>query len=310
MKGKILHILKGKKVIVSGEYLSDSIGISRVSVWKHIKKLRELGYDIESSSGGYCFVSSPDMLFPWEFPGREEKIHFYKETESTMDRARELSRKGCPDFTIVVSETQTKGRGRLKRPWFSEKGGLYFTVVLRLEIPPILSCRVNFAASLVLAKFLRKMFSIEAGVKWPNDILVNGCKISGMLSEMEAEGDIISFINIGIGLNVNNNPSPKEQKATSIKQLTGKVSDRREILSCFLDSLEKTLTPGNPDYIGLDRIIHEWKKYTVTLGRMVKVVTHNEVFRGKAVDVDENGALIMEEKGGAMRKIVYGDCFH
>jgi BirA family transcriptional regulator, biotin operon repressor / biotin---[acetyl-CoA-carboxylase] ligase len=310
MKGKILHILKIKKGIVSGEYLSDSLGISRVSIWKHIKKLRELGYDIESTSGGYGFISSPDILFPWEFPGREEKIHFFQETESTMDRARELSRKGCPDFTIVVSETQSRGRGRLKRSWLSEKGGLYFTVVLRPDISPILSYRINFAASLVLAKFLRNMFSIEAGVKWPNDILVNECKISGMLSEMEAEGDIISFINIGIGLNVNNDPSPKEQKAVSIKQLTGKISDRREILSGFVENLERTLVPGTPDYIDLDHIIPEWKKYTVTLGRTVKVVTHNEVFSGKAVDVDENGALIMEAEGGARRKIVYGDCFH
>ncbi len=309
MKGKILSILRRKKEIVSGENLSFDLGISRVAVWKHIKKLRELGYDIEAFSGGYCFVSSPDALFSWEFPEREGKIHFFQETESTMDKARELSRKDCPDFTVVVAETQNRGRGRLKRTWLSEKGGLYFTVVLRPDIPPIFSFRVNFAAALVLAKLLRKMFSIEAGVKWPNDILVNDCKISGMLSEMEAEGDIVSFINIGIGLNVNNNPSPKEQRATSLKQLLGYAVDRREILAGFLDGLEQTLENNSPGH-NLDHIIDEWKEYTVTLGRMVKIVTTSETFHGKAIDVDENGALVIETEDGAILKVVYGDCFH
>ncbi|MBW2220542.1 MAG: biotin--[acetyl-CoA-carboxylase] ligase, partial [Deltaproteobacteria bacterium] len=224
------------------------------------------------------------------------------------------SRKDCPDFTVVVAETQNRGRGRLKRTWLSEKGGLYFTVVLRPDIPPIFSFRVNFAASLVLAKLLRKMFSIEAGVKWPNDILVNDCKISGMLSEMEAEGEIVSFINIGIGLNVNNNPTPKEQRATSLKQLLGHAVGRREILAGFLDGLEKTLESNSPghnlDHIGLDHIIGEWKEYTVTLGRMVKIVTTSETFHGKAIDVDENGALVIETEDGAIQKVVYGDCFH
>jgi len=310
MKGNILDILKRQKGIVSGAYLSDNLGISRVSIWKHINKLRELGYTIESTSGGYDFQPSPDFLYPWEFPGREERIHFYQETASTMDRARELARQGCPGFTTVIAETQSKGRGRLKRSWLSEKGGLYFTVVLRPDMSPILSYRVNFAASLVLARLLRNMFSIDAGVKWPNDILVDDYKLSGMLSEMEAEGDIVSFINIGIGLNVNNDPSPKEQKATSIRKLTGKTSDRREILSLFLDGLEGTLTPGSSDYMGMERIVDEWKKYTVTLGREVTVATHGETFHGTAVDVDETGALVITETSGAIRKIVYGDCFH
>jgi BirA family biotin operon repressor/biotin-[acetyl-CoA-carboxylase] ligase len=139
---------------------------------------------------------------------------------------------------------------------------------------------------------------------------VDDNKLSGMLSEMEAEGDFVSFINIGIGLNVNNNPSPKEQKATSIRKLTGRTSDRREILSGFLDGLEGILTPGSSDYIGMERIIDEWKKYTMTLGRDVTVATHKETFHGTAVDVDETGALVIAEKSGAMRKIVYGDCFH
>ncbi len=131
MKGKILKILRGENDVVSGEILSSQLGVSRVSVWKHIKKLRELGYDIEATSGGYCFVSSPDALFPWEFPGRKGKIHFFQETESTMDKARELSRKDCPDFTVVVAETQNRGRGRLKRTWLSEKGGLERANVLK-----------------------------------------------------------------------------------------------------------------------------------------------------------------------------------
>ena len=305
MKGRILNILRAEKNVVSGENLSARLGISRVSVWKHIKKLQEVGYHIEATPKGYLFISAPDALYPWEFWEKEHNIHYFEEVDSTMDVARELARKQCPHFTVVIAGRQKKGRGRLKRIWLSSEGGLYFTIVVRPNIPPVLSSRVNFAASMTLAKTLRNMFNINAMVKWPNDVLVDGKKISGILSEMEAEIDRVSFISIGIGINVNNDPTPYEPMATSLKKILGKEIPRIEVLKAFLNDFEHTLNDTD-----LDNVVSDWKKYAGTLDRHVRIVTAHEVYEGLAVDVDDNGALILKLADGSMKKIIYGDCFH
>ena len=305
MKGKILTELRSRKDIVSGEYLSSILGISRVSVWKHIHKLQELGYNILSTSNGYQLIDSPDVLYSWEFPDREARIHYFFELSSTMDTAKELARKNCPDFTVVIAGRQTSGRGRLNRQWVSDDGGLYFTMVLRPNIPVALSSRMNFLASLTMAYVLREMYQIEAAVKWPNDILVNERKLSGMLSELEAEADRVFFINIGMGINVNNDPTGVEPGATSLKKLSGREISRIKLLGRFLDEFEDRLK--NVDF---ENVISEWKKYSVTLQRQVRIVTQREVSEGLALDVDENGALVIELADGTQKTIVYGDCFH
>lgn len=305
MKSKILNILRAHGEVISGEAISAELKISRVSVWKHIQKLKELEYEIESTPNGYRLIHSPDALFPWEFGERSSRIHFFSEIPSTMDTARDLARKGSPDFTVVIAQRQTKGRGRLTRSWISDDGGLYFSIILRPSIPPVLSYRVNFAASLCLTKILRRMFKINALVKWPNDILVDGGKICGMLSELEAETDRVSFINLGIGLNVNNDPAPKEQKAASLKRILGQQVERRLILSEFLDEFEAMI--GG---IAEENVIPEWKKYTGTLNQPVRVVTLHDTFEGIARDVEDDGGLILELEGGKTRKVLYGDCFH
>lgn len=305
MKGKILNILRDEKNIVSGEILSDRLGISRVSIWKHIKKLREIGYPIEATSKGYCLISTPDVLYPWEFGDRESKIHYFDAVDSTMDVARELARNNCPHFTVVIAGRQTKGRGRLKRTWLSSEGGLYFSMILRPKIPPALSSRVNFAASMILARTLRKMFEIDAMVKWPNDILIDGRKVSGLLSEMEAETDRVRFINVGVGINVNNDPTVREPMAISLKKILGRKISRRALLSEFLNSFESRLNHG-----ALENVVFEWKKYAETLNRQVRIVTNREISEGLAIDVDKNGALILKLADGSLKKITHGDCFH
>jgi len=305
MKGKILKILRQSREIVSGETLSSELGISRVSIWKHIHKLQELGYDILSTPKGYQLQSTPDTLFSWEFPERESKIHYFDSATSTMDIARSLARQGCLDFTVIIAGQQEKGRGRLNRSWLSSKGGLYFTVVVRPQLPVVLSGRVNFAASLVLARIFRSRFNIEAMVKWPNDILVHDRKMAGILSEIEAEADMVTFINVGIGINVNNDPTPIDQAATSLKYLLGRETSRKELLSLFLDEFEKQLSDK-----GLNNVISQWKKYTLTLNRHVKIVTARDATEGVAIDIEENGALILRLKDGSLKTVIYGDCFH
>ena len=305
MKSRIIKILKGTKGVVSGQALSAELGISRVSIWKHIQKLQALGYEIQATAKGYHLKNSPDVPYPWEFPSREAKIFYYPQLSSTMDTAKNLAREDCPHFTTVIAGRQASGRGRLKRGWISEAGGLYFTMVLRPDIPPVLSFRISFLASLTLAETLHEMFDIDARVKWPNDILINECKVSGMLSELEAETDRVVFINIGIGLNVNNNPPQTQPAATSLKQIVGRKVSIKEILSRYLDTFEERMNEA-----AFDNVIEMWKQFTVTLNRDVRVVTTNEVFVGKAVDVDETGAPILKCADGSLQTIRYGDCFH
>jgi BirA family biotin operon repressor/biotin-[acetyl-CoA-carboxylase] ligase len=222
-----------------------------------------------------------------------------------MDIAGDLARQGCPHFTVVIAERQTAGRGRLKRHWLSEQGGLYFTLVIRPQLPINQGYKLNFAASLCLARMLKRMFAVNAQVKWPNDILINEKKITGMLSEMELNDDRISFVNIGIGINVNNDPTSEEPKASSLKNILGRAVSRKELLAEFLDAYEDYLHQDN-----FDNVISDWKRYTLTLGRQVKIVTTREVSEGCAEDVDDEGALILRLADGSLKKVVYGDCFH
>ncbi len=304
MKAEILKSLRSRNRIISGEVLCDALGISRVSLLKHIQELQESGYQIYASPDGYRLVSSPDILFPWEYEGDQASLLYYPEVKSTMDIARDQAREGCPDLTVIIAGRQTRGRGRLKRQWRSDQGGLYFTMVLRPQLSVSSSFKVNFLASLTMVRVIRELLEIDARVKWPNDIMVDDQKLSGMLSEMEAEADRIHFINLGMGLNVNNDPTGFQPGATSLRQLMKREVSRKDILARFLDTFSRRM-----EQIASDDIIAEWKKYTITLGRRVKIATRHEQSEGLAVDVDENGALVLEIADGTRKKIVYGDCF-
>lgn len=304
-KGQILELLRTEDGTVSGEFLSTALGLSRTAVWKQIRKLQGLGYAIEASAKGYRLDGSPDTPLPWEFTGREETIHYFPEVSSTMDIARTLAREGCPPFSVVVADRQTKGRGRLQRSWHSEAGGLYFTVVLRPSLPPLMSPRVSFCAALVLVLTLESLLDVTAAVKWPNDILVKERKLAGMLAEMEAETDRLAYVNVGIGLNVNNDPSGATAAATTLKEVLGRPVSRIRLLQAYLEALEARL----PTIEETD-VIAEWKAHSVTLGRRVEIVTQRETVAGMAVDLDENGSLILQLADGSRRTVIYGDCFH
>lgn len=305
MKNRILQLLRQSPQPLSGEKLSLALGVSRVTVWKHIKALIGHGYDIVATARGYRLVKSPDTPFSWEYPERQERIHFFESVESTMDVARDLARQGCPHLSVVVAEVQGEGRGRMRRVWHSVPGGLYFTMILRLSMPPQHIGRVNFYTSSILAETLRQDYDVAADVKWPNDILVGGRKLCGMLSEMEAEGEMATFLNIGVGLNVNNDPRELEPRAVSLREIVGETVSRKELLAAFLDRFEQNLESAMAS-----SVIDRWKRFNATLGRTVTVKTHRETIEGRAVDVDADGSLLVEQPDGTMTKIIYGDCFH
>jgi BirA family biotin operon repressor/biotin-[acetyl-CoA-carboxylase] ligase len=302
--GLLRHGVEGATVI-SGERISARVGVSRVAVWKHIKKLQALGYDIDVTPNGYRMVTDSDTPFAWELPERMDKIHHYMEVESTMDVALALARKQAPDFSVVVAERQTMGRGRLQRIWHSDRGGLYFTIILRPELQPEEIARANLGACLVLSQVINELFGIDARVKWPNDILVDGRKIVGMLSQMEAEADRVSFFNIGIGVNVNNDPTSVEPKATSIANILGRQVSRKKLLADFLDAFEQRIQDE-----GFQGVVGEWKRNTITLGKKVSIVMTGATLTGLAKDIDDTGALVLELADGSLRTVHYGDCFH
>jgi BirA family transcriptional regulator, biotin operon repressor / biotin---[acetyl-CoA-carboxylase] ligase len=304
-KQKIITILNQADTVISGETLSAQLSISRVSIWKHIKGLVQDGFPIVASPKGYRLARDTDSLHPWTFDAWQDRIHYFQETTSTMDEAMRLARNGCPDFTVVLAQRQTHGRGRMRRSWVSTDGGLYFTVVIRPDIPMVLSGLVNLAAAIDMADLLRSLYRADVGLKWPNDILVNDKKICGILSQMEAEGDQMAYMSIGIGLNVNNTPEKREPMAISLKTLLGRTIPRREILVAFLDVFHKRILTFDPH-----GVIEEWKSNNVTLGRKVHIVTVKDRVEGTAVDVDSQGGLILRLADENLQTVVYGDCFH
>jgi len=304
-KEKIYTILKESGKTVSGETISTILGISRVSVWKHIKGMIQSDIPVVSSSRGYRLELDPDSMLPWEFGMWQDKIHHFREISSTMEKATALARQGCPDFTVVVAEEQTMGRGRMERVWLSARGGLYFTVIVRPDIPIALASLVNLAAAVEMADLLRASYNVQAGLKWPNDILVNEAKICGILSQMETEGDSIANLRIGVGLNVNNSPGQKDLNAVSLGTLLGKVQQRREILIAFLDKFAKRLTDFDPE-----ALIADWKSQNTTIGRQVTIATLKQTIKGKALDIDSYGGLILQKADGSHETVLHGDCFH
>lgn len=221
-----------------------------------------------------------------------------------MDEARRIAWKGCPSFSVAVAERQTKGRGRLARPWHSDTGGLYFTIILRPELPPDACFKLNFLASTRLAHLLRSRYSIDAEIKWPNDILVNHRKLAGILSESNISSNRVHHVSIGIGINVNNSPPQTTPEATSIKRLVGKPVPRHSLLAEYLDQFEADI--HNMDDID---VITEWKRYAIPFGRQVMVATTEEQFRGITEDVDGEGALLLRLVDGSLKRVLYGDCF-
>jgi len=304
-KRQILKALRECGGFLSGETLSSQLGTSRVSIWKHIRSLKEDGYVIEASARGYKLVSSPDLLLPYEFPGLEQRIHYFPEIGSTMEVARELAKRGAREGTIVIAEAQTCGRGRLSREWLSPQGGIYFSLVLRPRISPAYAPRINLMASVAVASTIRKLFGLKAELKWPNDVLIEGRKVCGILAEMDAEMDVVNFVNVGIGINANTSIPQFAKTATSLKDVLGREISRKEFLSVLLGEIERQQA-----LLMEADLLKEWKKISGTLNKYVRILSPGEVIVGQAIDIDTTGALIIRKSSGSLEKALAGDCIH
>src|SRR3989338_9192858 len=238
MQEKILEALKKTEGHLSGEELSENLKVSRAAVWKYIQELRGLGYDIIAVPHlGYKINGCPDKLFPGEIQFNlhtkilGKKIIHYDSISSTMDEAFRLGSEGTPEGTVVVSETQTKGRGRLGRSWMSPKGkGIYCSLILRPDFAPNEVARLTLLCAVALSEAIKDVCGITAYIKWPNDLLVNYKKVAGILTELSAETDRVKFVVIGIGLNVNTLKSHLPEGSTSLYLIVRRTLSRVELI--------------------------------------------------------------------------------
>ena len=311
MKSKILEILEKNGGYVSGEEISKELGVSRAAVWKHIKKLRELGYEIESKTNeGYKLIKTPDRQIQFELERMlntkiiGHKILFLEEVDSTNNKAKQIAL-DSQDGDVVVSETQHSGRGRRGREWHSPKGGIYISFILKPNISPERAPQITLLSSVALVETLNSMKSkMNAKIKWPNDILISGRKISGILTELSSDMEKINYVVVGIGINLNTDLEDLPEKAASLKVEMGQEISVKLFLKSFFERYDIVYQ----EYLdnGIDQIIEKWKKNSDTLGKNVKIIGINETYDGLAKDIDENGALILKTKEKEI-KVYSGD---
>jgi BirA family biotin operon repressor/biotin-[acetyl-CoA-carboxylase] ligase len=263
---------------------------------------------------GYRLRTAPDLLLPIEICPRlttnyiGHSIHYYTTVSSTNNEAKRLANEGCPEGTIVLAEEQKSGRGRLARGWFSPYArGIWFSVVLRPKFPPQEAPKCTLLAAVAIARAIRAM-GVNCGIKWPNDILFNGKKLVGILTEMNAEMDAINYIVIGMGINVNTDAGefPEELRdiAASLSTVLGRKVSRSDLFIALLHELESLYELVSQE--GFSPILSEWRTLSATLGHMVDVFGINRSFSGLALDIDTDGALIVETEAG-LEKVIAGD---
>ncbi len=312
----LLYLKERKGDWVSGEALSNKIAVSRSAVWKHICKLREEGYVIESSpKKGYLLRKAPDLLLPNEIrEGLETKVFgkrdivYFTETDSTNTRAKDLASKGALEGTLVISERQTKGRGRKGRSWFSpSQGGIYTSLILKPSISPSEAPKITLLTAVVVAEALRSLTGLSAIIKWPNDILIDGKKVAGILTEMSTEMDAIDHIVVGLGLNVNTPDFPDDirEKATSLFIETGKHFPRVRFIQEYLKWYEEYYEIFKRT--GFEPIIKRWKELTNIIGKRITVEMISKKYSGEVQDIDKDGVLILKDNTGKSHRIIFGD---
>jgi BirA family biotin operon repressor/biotin-[acetyl-CoA-carboxylase] ligase len=318
MDEKILQLLReSASDFLSGEEISRRLKVSRTAVWKRMRRLRALGYGIEASTrSGYRLIRSPDLLIPSEIKSIlktkwiGKTIHHFHTLDSTNSKAYQLALNGAEEGEVVIAESQEKGRGRLGRQWFSPPFlNLYLSVILRPKILPHQAPLITLMAAVATADAIQKFSGFIPLIKWPNDILLRDRKVAGLLNEINSEMDRIHFVILGIGVNLNMSQKMFLKKirsvATSLKIEMGQTISRKAFLQSLLQELEKWYTIFVKE--GNAIILKAWRDRAHVKGRRVKVTSFGETLVGIAVDVDSDGALILETEEGKRKRVVAGD---
>ena len=306
MKSEILTALRETDGYVSGQELCKSLGVSRTAVWKGIQKLKSEGYEIEAvPNKGYHLVESPDILSADELRSIRktrwigEEIYYFDVTDSTNIQAKRLAEEGSVHGPLVVADRQESGKGRRGRSWESpENSGIFMTLMLKPQMRPNDASMLTLVAAMAVAKAIRRELDLPAQIKWPNDIVLNGKKICGILTEMSAEIDYINYVVIGIGINVSNQEFPEEisHMATSILLESGKRIHRASLIESVWEQFEVYYDSFCQNY-DLSGIRDEYNEYLANLHRQVRVLDPKEPFEGQAMGINAQGELIVETEG-------------
>lgn len=317
MREQLLEMLSaGGTDYMSGEELSRRLGVSRTAVWKQIRKLEAEGYTIEASrSRGYRLAAEPDQLTVTGLLARlneigaeddarslARQIKLFDELDSTQDTAKRLAEDGAPEGTIVIAERQTRGRGRLGRSWISPRGkGVWMSLILRPGIPMVYTPQLTLLAAVALCRAVRRQTGLEIGIKWPNDLLYSGRKISGILLESSAEEDRLKYVVAGIGISVNleasDYPPELTDKAVSLRLAAGRAFDRTETIALFLQAFGELYGLYRSEGFGPIRLL--WEALSVSLGKPCILTTPQGRIEGVPMRLNDAGALVVRLADGA-----------
>lgn len=316
MKAKILKMLREADDYVSGQQICQTCGVSRTAVWKVIRQLQEEGYGIEAvRNRGYRMTKSPDVMFVEELKSLMEttwsgqNILYYQETDSTNLRVRQLGEEGAPHGTLVVSDRQTAGRGRRGRVWQSPPGNsIYMSILLRPEIKPDKAPVLTLVMACSVAQAIRDCIHVDAQIKWPNDIVVNGKKLVGILTEMSTQIDFINYVTVGVGINSNMTVFPEElrETATSLRLETGHPVRRAPLIAAVMKRFEENYERfmETEDLTGL---MDAYTSMLVNLDRDVLIHGASESYRGHALGITKTGELIVQKEDGTLEEVYAGE---
>ena len=318
---KVLEILERADAPISGETISNELGVTRSAVWKQIKELRQMGYTITSSQKeGYRLTHTSNKLLPYEIHKKlitqfiGKKMRYFEKTPSTNAIGKQLCQEEDLEKlngTVIIAEEQSGAVGRMGRAWISPGGGIWLTIILKPVIPVDHVFMITMAGSIAIARAMRREFELGALIKWPNDIFIGNKKVAGLLLELAAEADTVHYCLLGIGVNVNvplNNFTPALQKdITSISAEVGHDVNRAVFLARILKEFEsRYILLEEGEY---ETILQEWKSLSCTLENHVQIRTLKNTFEGEAVDIDEFGALIIRKENGRLERVIAGDCY-
>ncbi|MFC1855249.1 biotin--[acetyl-CoA-carboxylase] ligase [Thermodesulfobacteriota bacterium] len=312
MKNRILKILKGNDNYISGQSIAKELNISRNAIHKHIQSLKELGYSIESKrSSGYRLINSINFIDSLEVENKfknslfAKKIIHLKSIPSTNDEAYKLAEEGCDEGTIILSEKQTKGKGRLGRAFESSmKNNLYFSILLRPKLSPAAAPKITLLSALSVVAAIEETSNLKPKVKWPNDIFINDKKVCGILTEMKSETDRIDFMILGIGVNVNSsvNDYPNKFKPilTTLSDEERRLLPRQQIFEKIITNFERIYATMKNDEFS-EKILKKWADSSYLMGKKVTVNNADNKITGTVIGIDESGFLNLKVDGKIKR---------